>query len=75
MSLRPAANIKIKAPPFFLAEFRLSEYYKKIDDVFSQIIEDREEEPCLVLWWGNDGIRLNKDGTTEEIKKNVKIVH
>lgn len=74
MSFLPPITIKIHHPPLPepKIEWSLSAYYDKIDAVCSEIISEQENEPCLVLWWGNDGLRLNKDGTTEWTKKIEK---
>lgn len=74
MRFLPPITLKIRHPPLPepKIEWSLSVYYDRLDTVCSEIIAEQEDAPCLVLWWGNDGLRLNKDGTTEWIKKIEK---
>jgi len=48
--------------------FVVSEYLARIEKENLEILESREPvEQIVILWWGLDGLRLNEDGTTEQI--------
>lgn len=51
--------------------FSLSSYFDRIEKLNISLLEEsenRETEP-ITLWLGNDGLRLNEDGTTEWIRQ------
>lgn len=55
-------------------DFSVSDYLARTEKAYLQILEEQEPfEYEIVLWWGLDGIRLNKDGTTEWIIRKKKI--
>lgn len=59
-------------------EFNPTAYLERIETTFCEFLEAESSEPyVLILWWGLDGLRLNKDGTTEWIsrKKPESISH
>lgn len=50
--------------------FSVSEHFSRIEKVADDITREYErEDPCTVLWWGLDGLKLNEDGTMEWIRK------
>lgn len=58
----------------FRTDFSVSNYLARTEKAYLQILEEQKPfEYELVLWWGLDGIRLNKDGTTEWISRKKKI--
>lgn len=48
------------------------DYEKEIHDILVEDEKERQNLPCVTLWWGLDGLRLNRDGTTEWICKKPK---
>lgn len=49
-------------------QFSVTEYYNRIEQESIKLSE-RKCQYLIVLWWGNDGLRLNEDGTTEWINR------
>lgn len=50
--------------------FSVSQYFERAEKAYLDTLE--EQEPFkyeIVLWWGFDGIRLNRDGSTEWISR------
>lgn len=43
---------------------------KELDDILEEAEKMRESLPLVTLWWGLQGLRLNKDGTTEWISRH-----
>lgn len=50
------------------------EYLSRIENLCESIWQEPREEYVLILWWGLDGLRLNKDGTSEWISKAKSIM-
>lgn len=55
-------------------KFFVSEYFERTEKIYNDILKEKEkqaesEEYIIVLWWGFDGLRLNKDGSSEWIRK------
>lgn len=59
----------------YKSDFSVSKYYERIEQESIKIMQKKYNEPAyiLTLWAGNDGLRLNKDGTTEWIKRGEEI--
>lgn len=54
--------------------FSTTEYFDRIEKAYNEILEQKErqsssEEYVIILWWGLDGLRLNKDGSSKWISK------
>lgn len=57
----------------YVSSFSVADYLKRTEEAYLKILEEQEPfEYELVLWWGLDGLRLNKDGTTEWISRRKK---
>ncbi len=56
-----------KAEP--CAPFCVVDYMSHIEETCETLWEEPKEEYILILWWGLEGLRLNKDGTREWISK------
>jgi hypothetical protein len=53
--------------------FSVSRYLEHTEKAYLEILEEQKPfEYEIVLWWGFDGLRLNKDGTTEWISRKKK---
>lgn len=50
-------------------DFSHIEYLSQVKAICESIWQEPAEEYTLILWWGLDGLRLNKDGTREWISK------
>lgn len=52
----------------------IPEYLNRMEKLLLELQQQRENEYpyVFVLWWGNDGIRLNPDGTTEWITRKTE---
>lgn len=50
-------------------DFSHIEYLSRVKAICESIWQEPAEEYTLILWWGLDGLRLNKDGTREWINK------
>lgn len=58
----------------YVSSFSVADYLKRTEEAYLKILEEQEPfEYELVLWWGLDGLRLNKDGTTEWISRRKKV--
>lgn len=66
---------KIEQKQFtYISNFSVSEYFGRIEQENIQILMERESRPPyqIVLWAGLDGLRLNNDGTSEWIRKDME---
>lgn len=54
--------------------FSVAEYLERMEKLHIDLHRQRENEKKepVVLWWGEDGLRINEDGTTERISKRQK---
>lgn len=54
--------------------FSVSEYLDRMEKLHIDLHRKREAEKRepVVLWWGEDGMRINEDGTTEWISRRPK---
>ena len=50
------------------------DYDQEIEDILKEAEKMREELPLVTLWWGLDGLQMNRDGTLEWISKKPKQV-
>lgn len=49
--------------------FNVSEYLQRREKLILDLEEERRAKHTIVLWWGYDGLRLNKDGSWEWISR------
>lgn len=56
--------------------FNLSEYYDRTKQQHESLLAEKyNQDPyVIILWWNNNGLRLNDDGSFEWIRKNYKPV-
>lgn len=57
-------------------DFSLSGYFERIENQALELQSEKEKQDpyVIILWWWNDGLRLNDDGSFEWIRKNQKPV-
>lgn len=48
------------------------DYGQEMEDILKEAEKMREELPLVTLWWGLDGLQMNRDGTLEWISKKPK---
>lgn len=58
-----------KDEPAHAESFNVSEYLQRREEFILSLEEERYTEYTIMLWWGFDGLRLNKDGSREWISR------
>lgn len=53
-------------------KWSVTDYLSHMEEAWDKIQKEKPEPYKLTLWWGQNGLRLNDDGTTEWIKKEEK---
>lgn len=67
--LKGFSEIGMKENPI-LYPFSVCEYYDRIEKAQLEILEEQKPvESMIILWWGFDGLRLDKDGTLQWISR------
>ena len=57
------------------SKFSVSQYLECAEKAYLEILEQQEPfEYEIVLWWGFDGVRLNKDGSPEWISRKQELI-
>lgn len=58
-------------------KYSAKEYLERIKSEHTQILKEREsQEPyVIILWWGFDGLRINKDNSLEWVKQTAQRKH
>ena len=57
------------------SKFSVSQYLECAEKAYLEILQQQEPfEYEIVLWWGFDGVRLNKDGSPEWISRKQELI-